>query len=197
MVMLLAQGRERADGSPQMGAQTPMNNHPQQADELPTQPPHSASSQPAAAQARLIGERVRAARVATNLTQQELAGTTYTKSYISAVEHGKMTPSLPALHVLAERLDRPLSYLLGEDVREPASEAHEAPAEDEEHAAQLHEAERLVQEGRYEEAIARFEQIGQRDRTIWAYEQYAQFLAAEGRYQDAYEQMQCAIQRSR
>jgi tetratricopeptide (TPR) repeat protein len=82
-------------------------------------------------------------------------------------------------------------------MREPASEVPEAPAEDAEQAARLHEAERVLREGRYEEAIALFEQIGQRARTIWAYEQYAQFLAEAGRYQDAYEQMRRAIHRSR
>ncbi len=62
----------------------------------------------------IIGERVRQARIAANMTQQELAGATYSKSYISAVERGKMTPSFQALHILAERLGRPLSYFLGE-----------------------------------------------------------------------------------
>ena len=62
----------------------------------------------------IIGERVRLARIAANLTQQELAGDTYSKSYISAVERGKMTPSFQALNVLAERLGRSISYFLGE-----------------------------------------------------------------------------------
>ncbi len=62
----------------------------------------------------IIGERVRIARVAANLTQQELAGDTYSKSYISAVERGKMTPSFQALQMLAERLGRPISFFLGE-----------------------------------------------------------------------------------
>jgi tetratricopeptide (TPR) repeat protein len=62
----------------------------------------------------IIGERVRLARVAANLTQQELAGDMYSKSYISAVERGKMTPSFQALEVLAERLSRPISFFLGE-----------------------------------------------------------------------------------
>ncbi|HEY7358494.1 MAG TPA: tetratricopeptide repeat protein [Ktedonobacterales bacterium] len=62
----------------------------------------------------IIGERVRIARVAVNLTQQELAGKTYSKSYISAVERGKMTPSFQALQMMAERLGRPVSFFLGE-----------------------------------------------------------------------------------
>src|ERR1051326_1409483 len=61
-----------------------------------------------------IAERMRSARIAANKTQQQLAGDTYSKSYISAVERGKMTPSVQALGVLAERLGLPMSYFLGE-----------------------------------------------------------------------------------
>lgn len=61
-----------------------------------------------------ISERVRSARIAANKTQQQLAGDTYSKSYISAVERGKMTPSVQALGILADRLGLPMSYFLGE-----------------------------------------------------------------------------------
>jgi transcriptional regulator with XRE-family HTH domain len=142
---------------------------------------------------QIIGERMRQARIAAKLTQEELAGTTYSKSYISAVERGKMTPSLPALGMLAERLGVSLAYLLGEETIQAGAKAPEEQAEDRLQAAQLHEAELMVQEGRYEEAIAHFVQIGQHDRTSWAHEQYAQFLADQGRYQEACEQMQRAM----
>jgi transcriptional regulator with XRE-family HTH domain len=61
-----------------------------------------------------LGERLRAARYAAHLTQEELAGERFSKSYISAVERGKMTPSISALRLLAERLTVSLAYLLGE-----------------------------------------------------------------------------------
>lgn len=61
-----------------------------------------------------LGERLRSTRYARNLTQQELAGATFSKSYISAIERGKMMPSLPALRLLAQRLDVSLAFLLGE-----------------------------------------------------------------------------------
>jgi transcriptional regulator with XRE-family HTH domain len=158
-------------------------------------PAFSFNSAPTAQQARqLIGDRVRTARMAANLTQQELAGTTYSKSYISAIERGKMTPSLPALGILAERLGVTLSYLLGEELSRPADEAPEAPAENGERAARLREAELVLQEGRYEEAIALFEDIGQHDQIRWTHERYAEVLAAQGRYQEAYEQMGLARQ---
>lgn len=84
--------------------------------------------------------------MAANLTQTELAGTTYSKSYISAIERGKMTPSLPALGILAERLGVTLAYLLGEELSRPADEAPSAPAEDDERAARLREGELVLQE---------------------------------------------------
>jgi transcriptional regulator with XRE-family HTH domain len=61
-----------------------------------------------------LAERLRAARLAANKTQQELAGDRYSKAYISAIECGKMTPSVQALGLLAERLGLPASYFLGE-----------------------------------------------------------------------------------
>jgi len=54
--------------------------------------------------ARVIGARIRAARQAAGLTQQELAGDRYTKAYISALELGHAKPSMAALDYLAPRL---------------------------------------------------------------------------------------------
>jgi tetratricopeptide (TPR) repeat protein len=68
-----------------------------------------------AAKQAIIGERLRQARVAASLTQQELARATFSKGYISAVERGRVIPSVQALRTLAERLGRPISYFLGED----------------------------------------------------------------------------------
>jgi len=54
--------------------------------------------------AKSIGTRIRAARVAGHLTQQQLAGDRYTKAYISALELGHAKPSMAALDYLAPRL---------------------------------------------------------------------------------------------
>ncbi len=62
----------------------------------------------------ILAQRLRTARLAAKLTQQELAGETFSKSYISAVEQGRMIPSIPSLSVLAARLGVAMSYLLGE-----------------------------------------------------------------------------------
>jgi tetratricopeptide (TPR) repeat protein len=54
-----------------------------------------------------IGEIIRQARQQRHLTQRELAGDQFSKSYVSAVEHNRITPSPKALHFLAERLGQP------------------------------------------------------------------------------------------
>jgi transcriptional regulator with XRE-family HTH domain/uncharacterized protein CbrC (UPF0167 family) len=64
--------------------------------------------------AQTLAQRVRTARLTAKLTQQQLAGGTYSKSYISAIECGRLIPSLQALSVLAERLGIPIAYFFGE-----------------------------------------------------------------------------------
>jgi len=68
-----------------------------------------------------IGQKLRIARIEERLTQEELAGSDLTKSYISEVERGHRTPRLITLKALARRLNRPLSYFV-----EGASEDREA-----------------------------------------------------------------------
>lgn len=65
--------------------------------------------------ARQIGGRIRAARLAARLTQQELAGDRYTKAYISALELGHAKPSMAALDYLAPRLGTAPDRLLADD----------------------------------------------------------------------------------
>src|SRR3954447_20968826 len=66
--------------------------------------------------ARAIGARIRAARLAAHLTQQELAGDRYTKAYISALELGHAKPSMAALDYLAPRLGTTPDKLLTDHV---------------------------------------------------------------------------------
>jgi transcriptional regulator with XRE-family HTH domain len=65
--------------------------------------------------ARSIGARIRAARLAAHLTQQELAGDRYTKAYVSALELGHAKPSMAALDYLAPRLGTTPDRLLADD----------------------------------------------------------------------------------
>jgi tetratricopeptide (TPR) repeat protein len=63
-----------------------------------------------------LGKKIKKLRKEQNLTQQDLAGNYFSKSYISLIERGKINPSIKALTLLAERLNRPVSYFLaGED----------------------------------------------------------------------------------
>src|SRR6185437_10345823 len=59
-----------------------------------------------------LGQRLRRARLARNMTQSEVAQKQFSVSYISAVERGQIRPSLGALERLAERLEVPLADLV-------------------------------------------------------------------------------------
>ena len=59
-----------------------------------------------------LGERIRTARLERHMTQDELARDTFSKSYVSAVELGKIQPSIKALRILARRLQLPASFFL-------------------------------------------------------------------------------------
>ncbi len=65
--------------------------------------------------ARVLGQRIRQLRTRRGLTQQDLAGEDYSKSYISAIEQGKTRPSLEALQRLSSRLEVPAGNLLDPD----------------------------------------------------------------------------------
>ncbi|HVH64847.1 MAG TPA: helix-turn-helix transcriptional regulator, partial [Candidatus Acidoferrum sp.] len=61
-----------------------------------------------------VGERLRQARLARGLTQEQLAQGLATKGFISQVERNHATPSLAKMRLLAERLGLPLGDLTGE-----------------------------------------------------------------------------------
>jgi transcriptional regulator with XRE-family HTH domain len=65
--------------------------------------------------ARQIGERLRAARLASGLTQQQLAEGRYTKAYVSALENGLSRPSMVALNHFSGRLGIPASKLINDE----------------------------------------------------------------------------------
>ncbi len=59
-----------------------------------------------------VGKNIREVRTKLGLTQAQLAAPEFSISYISAIERGKIRPSLKALSILARRLDVPLTFLL-------------------------------------------------------------------------------------
>jgi tetratricopeptide (TPR) repeat protein len=75
--------------------------------------------------------------LAARQTQSQVAGDRYSKSYLSAVENGKLTPSLQALEFIATRLGLPISSLLAGDTPdrqpleppEPVDQRPQKPAE--------------------------------------------------------------------
>ena len=111
---------------------------------LPTKPMRHHLFDSSTTRLPTLGERLRAARYTRNLTQQDLADGTFSKSYISAIERGKMMPSIAALRLLATRLDTSLASLLGEP--DLPQQGADAPAED--HLTQrLDKAEALLYQG--------------------------------------------------
>src|SRR5438067_13807637 len=68
-----------------------------------------------------LGSKLKAARLARGLTQEALAGGVATKGYVSLVERDRLTPSLPKLRMLADRLGQPISHFVQDAVpRDPA-----------------------------------------------------------------------------
>lgn len=61
-----------------------------------------------------LGQKIRDLRRRLKMTQSDLAGTEFTKSFISQVEKGQTSPSLRSLQIIAARLNQPVSYFLDE-----------------------------------------------------------------------------------
>ncbi len=106
-----------------------------------------------------LGQRLRRARLARNLTQGEVAKNQFSVSYVSAVERGQIRPSLGALERLSQRLQVPLTDLLGDGELESrltsAAETRESSAERfrDEVDARLREAQILAYQGKAGEAV--------------------------------------------
>ncbi|GHO43768.1 helix-turn-helix domain-containing protein [Ktedonospora formicarum] len=104
-----------------------------------------------------VGTNIREVRTKLNMTQAQLAAPEFSISYISAIERGKIRPSLKALSILARRLDVPLTFLL-EGSPAGAAEARAvgySPADsgpDQRIDVDLVQASVLVEQGSYIEA---------------------------------------------
>ena len=61
-----------------------------------------------------IGGQIRSARIEKGLSQRQLCQDVITRNMLSQIENGTANPSLPTLEILAERLQKPLSYFFGE-----------------------------------------------------------------------------------
>jgi tetratricopeptide (TPR) repeat protein len=124
-----------------------------------------------------LGQRLRRARLARNMTQSEVAQRQFSVSYISAVERGQIRPSLGALEKLADRLDVPLADLLKDEETvilpsTTAAERVETSTERPEIEQRLREAQILVRQGKAEEAIDALQRMNpqsltQREQALW------------------------------
>ncbi|HEV8193522.1 MAG TPA: tetratricopeptide repeat protein [Ktedonobacterales bacterium] len=149
-----------------------------------------------------LGQRLRRARLARNMTQSEVAQKQFSVSYISAVERGQIRPSLGALEKLAERLEVPLADLVRAD--EPVilpstatGERVEASGERDEIEQRLREVQVLTRQGNAEaalEALRRMsmKSLNQREQAQWHWHAAFAHLAL-GRPDEARREIQEAI----
>lgn len=142
-----------------------------------------------------LGQRLRRARLARNLTQGEVAKNQFSVSYVSAVERGQIRPSLGALEKLAERLQVPVTDLLGDTDLEarftPASETREAGIERyrDDVDARVREAQVNFFQGQADDAISSLQrlanqQLSSRESAI-VHWHLARAFAAAGRFEEA------------
>lgn len=61
--------------------------------------------------ARLLGQEIRCRRVALRLSQAQ-AGHPLGRAFLSSVENGRLTPSLPSLVIIARRLNSSAAAIL-------------------------------------------------------------------------------------
>jgi tetratricopeptide (TPR) repeat protein len=152
--------------------------------------------------AKRVGDNIREVRTKLGMTQAQLAAPEFSISYISAIERGKIRPSLKALSILARRLDVPLTFLL-EGSPAGAAEARAvgySPADsgpDQRVDVDLLHAHVLIQQGAYSEAQKLLEPI-QPDRvtTDQVYRLYllrGQVHLGVGEYQEAVVDLRSAV----
>lgn len=92
-----------------------------------------------------LGRRIKQARLARGLSQEQLAAPVLTKTFISKVEHDLSSVSMATLGHFAERLQQPLSYFVVGDPQAPLAAATLE--------ALLACAEKALANHRYEEAL--------------------------------------------
>ena len=110
---------------------------------------HETVTMPASASGTRLGERVRTLRIASGLTQTQLAGERFSKEYISQIERGKTRPTATTIAWLAEQLGVDAAFLAS-----GVSTEERARVE-----AELDRAEALSAAHDYEDALAAFRQV--------------------------------------
>lgn len=149
-----------------------------------------------------VGTNIREVRTKLGMTQAQLAAPEFSISYISAIERGKIRPSLKALSILARRLDVPLTFLL-EGSPAGAAEARAvgySPADagpDQRIDVDLLQADVFVQQGMFTQAEELLEPIQpERITTDQVYRLYllrGQIHLGAGEYQEAVVDIRSAL----
>ncbi len=149
-----------------------------------------------------VGTNIREVRTKLGMTQAQLAAPEFSISYISAIERGKIRPSLKALSILARRLDVPLTFLL-EGSPAGAAEARAvgySPADsgpDQRIDVDLLQAEVLIQQGEAKQAGQLLTPIQpERVTTDQVYRLYllrGEVHLAAGEYQEAVVELRNAV----
>jgi tetratricopeptide (TPR) repeat protein len=111
--------------------------------------PAARAKHPGGSRSEPLGDRLRRLRMATGLTQSQLAAGRCSKEYVSQIERGKTRPTGETLDWLAERL--------GVDPALLASGV--SSAERSRHEAGLARAEALAEDNRHDEAVEAFERL--------------------------------------
>ena len=103
-----------------------------------------------------VGAKLKEARLARKLTQSQLARPDFSVSYVSAIERGKIHPSLRALEIFAQRLGLSSSDLLSKQTGQALQGFSEKDAVNENKQdieLQLLEAQLLIFQRNYREAV--------------------------------------------
>src|SRR5436189_2674447 len=96
-----------------------------------------------------VGERLRQLRVASGLTQSELAGERFSKEYVSQIERGKTRPTRETIEWLAQRLGVDPGFLANGVATDERGRLEGA----------LARAEALLESLQHEEAAAEYERL--------------------------------------
>lgn len=89
-----------------------------------------------------LGDKIKETRLAAGLSQRELCADRLTRNMLSQIENGSARPSMKTLEYLAGRLQKPISYFLGE---QPAFSPNQACMEKARHALEIGDLEGLRQ----------------------------------------------------
>jgi tetratricopeptide (TPR) repeat protein len=131
------------------------------------------SSRAAASSGLRLGERLRQLRIASGLTQSELAGERFSKEYVSQIERGKTKPTRETVEWLAAQLGVDAGFLANGVATDERGRLEAA----------LARAESLIEAGRNEEGAAEYESLVPASRATGLAELEARALLGAGRAQ--------------